>query len=96
MKIYLKALIRTLMVVCSNTAIIVGVILICLGGLASITAFGMWVYDTCNRVPFHWNWPEFLGFGLVFTTPVLFMAGALYMVFREEYRKQLNDLKYRR
>jgi uncharacterized membrane protein YphA (DoxX/SURF4 family) len=96
MKIHLKALLRTLMVVCSNTAIIVGIILICFGGLTSITAFGMWVYDACNRVPFHWNWLEFLGYGLVFTMPVLFMVGALYMVFREEYRKQLNDLKYRR
>ena len=98
MKIHLKAcaLLRTLMVVCSDATIMIGVILIVLGGLASITAFGMWVYDAYNRVPFHWNWLEFLGYGLVFTTPVLFMVGAMILIFREEYQKQLNDLNSRR
>ncbi|MDA8247179.1 hypothetical protein [Acidithiobacillus sp.] len=98
MKQHLKAraLRQTIMIVCSSTAIMFGVILVVLGGLASITAFGVWMFDACNRVPFHWNWLKFLGYGMVFTMPVLFMSGAVFLVFRDEYQKQLDDLNNRR
>ncbi len=86
------ALLRTIVIVCFNIAIMMGTILMVMGGLSLIAAFGAWVFDACNRVPFHWNWMEFLGYGFVFTLPVLFLAGVLFLLFREEYQKQLNNL----